>query len=56
MATYKIIWVSRLYGESMVEADSVEEARTKALTGQDHDFEVLDPSGDWDIDWIEEVE
>lgn len=50
MAEYKIIWVSRLYGESIVEADSPEEARVNALKGKDTNFEELDPNNDWEID------
>ena len=52
---YKVVWESRLYGESVVEASSPEEAKTRALVGEDTDFEQFDPDGDWEIESIEEV-
>lgn len=53
---YKVIWLSYLYGESRVEANSIEEARAKALAGGDEGFEQLDPNNDWEIESIEEIE
>ena len=50
MPTYKITWVSRLYGTSIVEANSQQEAFEKAMRGEDTDFEQLDPNSDWEID------
>ena len=53
---YKVVWVSKLYSESMVEANSPEEAKVKALANEDEDFEQLDPDGDWEIDSVLEIE
>lgn len=56
MAYYKIGWKSNLYGESLVEADSPEEARAKAMADLDSGFEQLDPEGDWEIVDITEID
>jgi len=52
MATYKIVWKCYYYGESVVEANSPEEAKLKAKDGQATDWEELDPSEDWEIDSV----
>lgn len=48
MNTYKIVWQSFLYGESMVEAETPQEAINLAIQGKDTGFEQLDPDGDWE--------
>jgi len=60
MKAYKIVWKAVIYGESVVEANSKEEARKLALEGKDRDFEELS-SGyyddrDWEIEEIIELE
>lgn len=55
MGQYKVVWQSYLYGESKVEANSLEEARLKALANEDDDFEQLDPENDWEIESVEEI-
>ena len=55
MRGYKIFWKACLYGESVVEANSVEEAEAKALANKDTGFEQLDPEYDWEIELIEEM-
>ena len=55
---YKVVWVSRqyLYGESSVEANSLEEAELKAQAGEDTNFERHDPYRYRDIESIERIE
>lgn len=49
MAIYKINWRATIYGQSFVEAKSVEEARKKAQRHEDYDFEEEDTEPDWEI-------
>jgi len=56
MKRFKIVWKDIRYGESLVTAENEEEAREKAEKNEDEDFEELDPSGDWEIDEIIEIE
>lgn len=56
MKTYKIVWISKRFGESVVEANSEEEARKLAQDGKDTDFDELDGDDDWAINNIEEIE
>lgn len=56
MKRFKIEWSSMRYGESVVIAETEEEARKKALAGEDEeDFEELDCLGDWNIDEITDI-
>ena len=55
MSTYKVTWISQVYGESMVEADTLEEASSKARAGKDTDWKELEPSEDWIINDIEKI-
>jgi hypothetical protein len=55
MALYKITWKSVRYGQSGVEAESIEEARKKADNEEDFDFEEYEDFFSWDIADIEEV-
>mgnify|MGYP001569005299 CR=1 FL=1 len=50
MTLYRVVWVTRLYGKSMVEANSKQEAFEKAMRGEDTEFEELDPNSGWEID------
>ena len=52
---YKIVWSFHIFGESVVDATSEKEARELANAGEDRNFEMLDPSDDWEIDKVEEL-
>ena len=59
MKTYKIVWKAIVYGESVVEANSKEEAERLALEGKDRDFEELTDryyGKDWEIEEIIELD
>jgi len=55
MKDYVIRWKDVKYGESIVSANSVKEAREFAEKGLDHDFEEFDICGDWIIDNVEKI-
>lgn len=53
---YNIMWKCHTYGQSGVFAQSKEEAKQKALDGKDFEFEMFDPTEDWEIVSVEFVE
>ena len=56
MKTYKILWVTKEFGESFVTAKNEKEAHGIAKRGLDRDFERYDSNNDWEISGIQEVE
>ena len=54
---YRVLWSAKIYGESVVEATSKEEARRLAEQGKDKGFERLEHTDlEWEIEEVTEVE
>ncbi len=51
--SYKIVWLGKIYGESVVMATSKDEAEKLAKQGKDKNFEKLDIYPNWEIEKIE---
>jgi len=54
MPTYITYWKGSIYGTSVVDADSIDEARRLVEAGNDRDWDIGD-STDWEITEVEEL-